>query len=173
MAEATETTEEVSRDDQLDALIRLIAPARALKEELEKRLHLELHSGTGDFAIKNFRALQASVAKVADDPYLATMTLETPENAGDKEKVSLAALAASQLLAYLMGQTGVAAAGADLGGGGGSGNHNINYSTGNITVTFSAIEGVTPETLSKMSELGSQAIEAGERIKAAEGASKP
>lgn len=154
---------ELTRDDKYDALIRLIAPARALKDDLEKRLFLELHGGTGDFAIKSFEALRASVAQIVDDPYLETMTVIAPEDAGDKEKVSLAALAASQLLAYLAGQTGIAAAGVDIGGGGGGTNsHNITYSTGvHITINFHDNTGITAETYGKLSDMAKEVTNKG------------
>src|SRR5207248_11556614 len=123
MTTATEsTTGERTRDDRLQALIRLIAPARALKEDLEKSVHLELFSGTGDNAVKSVRALQASAAQITNDPFLTSVTLDVPDGATDKEKVSLASLGASQLAAYLMGQTGVSSANADFGGGGSGGN---------------------------------------------------
>jgi len=96
-------------------LIRLIPPARALKEDLERSIHLEIYAGTGDLAIKSLNGLLASAATIANDPYLATLTLTAPEPAGDKEKVSLALLAAGQLAAYLEGQTGLVSLGSGKG----------------------------------------------------------
>lgn len=95
-------------DEQLRALIRLIPPARALKEELEKSIHLELYAGTGDLAVRSFQGLQASVNRISADPYVASLELQAAPAASDREKVSLSLLAAGQLLAYLEGQTGVA-----------------------------------------------------------------
>jgi hypothetical protein len=103
------------RDDTLRALIRLIPPARALKEDLEKSIHLELYSGTGDMAVKSFQGLHASVARLTDDPYVEALSMSVPENATDKEKVSLALLAAGQLAAYLEGQTGLVGMGGESG----------------------------------------------------------
>lgn len=153
-----------ARDEKLDALIRLVTPARALKEDLEKRLFLELYGGIGDFAIQSFHALQASVAQIVDDPYLGTMTVTVPETAGDKEKVSLAALAASQLLAYLAGQTGIAVAGVDVvgGSGGGTNSHNITYSTGvHITIDFHDNTGISHDTYAKLADLAKDATAKG------------
>ena len=101
-------------NDTLRALIRLIPPARALRESLEKSLHLELYEGTGDFAVQSFQGLQAGVAAVTADPVGASLAIHPPATATDREKVSLALLAAGQLAAYLEGQTGLAG----LGGGG-------------------------------------------------------
>ena len=91
----------------LRALIRLIPPARALKNDLEASLHMELYAGTGDLAVKSYSGLHASVTKLTDDPYLKSLTLEVSEGANDKEKVSLARFASGQLVAYLEGQTGL------------------------------------------------------------------
>ncbi len=117
------------RDDTLRALIRLIPPARALKEDLGKSIHLELYSGTGDMAVKSFQGLHASVARLTDDPYVEALSLSVPENATDKEKVSLALLAAGQLTAYLEGQTGLVG----MGGGG-----DVEY----YTAPFAKMDGV-------------------------------
>jgi hypothetical protein len=104
-------------EDRLRGLIRLIPPARALKEDLEQSIHLETFSGTGDLAVRSFQGLQSSIAAIAADPYVSSLTLNVGENATDKEKVSLARLATGQLLAYLEGQTGLVSIGS------GRGNH--------------------------------------------------
>jgi hypothetical protein len=106
-------------DDKLRGLIRLIPPARALKEDVEQSLHLEMYAGTGDLAIQSFRGLQASVAAITGDPYVSALALDVPAGASDKEKVSLVRLAAGQLIAFLEGQTGLV----DLGGKGRGGGH--------------------------------------------------
>ena len=99
-----------SVDDTLRALIRLIPPARALKDDLEKSIHLELYAGIGDLAVHSFQGLQSSVARITNDPYVASLTLRVAPSATDREKVSLVLLAAGQLLAYLEGQTGLVGA---------------------------------------------------------------
>ncbi len=109
-------------DDQLRALIRLIPPARALKNDLEKNIELELCSGTGDMAVQAFNGLHASLSALADSPYVASLALRVPDGANDKEKVSVVLLVASQLLAYLEGETGLAI----LAGGGEGGNRSYN-----------------------------------------------
>ena len=91
----------------LRALIRLIPPARALKNDLEASLHMELYTGTGDTVVKSYNNLHANVSKYIDDPYVKSLALEVPEEASDKEKVLLARLASSQLVACLESQTGL------------------------------------------------------------------
>lgn len=100
-------------DDNLRALIRLIPPARALKQDLEKQLHLEMYSGLGDAAVRTFTGLRDSVARLTDDPYVDALSLEPPPGATDREKVSLVLLGAGQLVAYLEGQTGLVGMGGD------------------------------------------------------------
>ena len=95
----------------LSALIRLIPPARALKNDLEASLHMDLYTGTGDIAVKSFNNLHASVSRFIDDPYVKSLALEVPEEASDKEKVILARLASSQLVACLESQTGLVGVG--------------------------------------------------------------
>ena len=94
--------------DTLRAMIRLIAPARALKEDLEKSVHLEMCEGTGDMAVRSFEGLRATVARLADEPYIEALRLDPPEGATDAQKVALTMLAVGQLTAYLEGQTGLA-----------------------------------------------------------------
>ena len=91
----------------LSALIRLIPPARALKDDLEASLHMELYAGTGDIAVKSYNNLHASVSRYIDDPYVQSLALEVPQAASDKEKVSLVRFASSQLVACLESQTGL------------------------------------------------------------------
>ena len=97
-------------DGTLRALIRLLPVALALAEDLDKSLTLELHGGTGDFAVHSVRGLQARITAIAQDPYIASLDVTPGPEAGDREKVSLARLAAGQLVAFLQGQTGLAGA---------------------------------------------------------------
>jgi hypothetical protein len=140
----------MASDDMLRALIRLIPPVRALKEDLEKSLHLEHFAGTGDLAVRSFNGLQASVAAVANDPYVATLNLSTAENATDKEKVSLALLGAGQLAAFLEGQTGL------VGLGGNGSNIHQQYAP---SVNIQNIDGVPAETVEKAMDIGAKAME--------------
>jgi len=114
-------------DDNLRALIRLIPPARSLKQDLEKSLHLETWPSTGDMAVRMFQGLHRSVAALTDDAYVQSLELAAPAGATDKEKVAMASLAAGQLLAYLEGETGLA-------GYGGSGGDTKIQTAPNITI---------------------------------------
>ena len=125
----------------LNALIRLISPARALKNDLEASIHMGLYEGTGDWAVKSYNNLHANVARLIDDLYVKSLALEAPEKANDREKVLLARLAASQLAAYLEGQTGL------VGQGGGSGANTDNFYA---PVINGPISNVSNETLEKM-----------------------
>ena len=124
----------------LNALIRLISPARALKNDLEGSIHMGLYEGTGDWAVKSYNNLHASVSRLIDDPYVESLALEAPEKANDREKVLLARLASSQLVAYLEGHTGL------VGQGGGS-----SGSTYHIGPMINGpISSISNETLEKM-----------------------
>jgi hypothetical protein len=133
-------------DDRLRALIRLIPPVRALKEDLEQSIHLETFAGTGDLAVRSFQGLQASVARITDDPYVGSLALTVPEGAGDKEKVSLARLAAGQLVGYLEGQTGLVGL-----GGGGEGRSHINVQRAPM-INLTNVEGLPAEAFGKLVE---------------------
>ena len=100
----------------LSALIRLIPPARAMKDDLEASLHMELYTGIGDIVVKSYNNLHASASRIISDPYVKSLALEVPEKASDKEKVILARLASSQLVACLESQTGLAGQGGGSGG---------------------------------------------------------
>jgi hypothetical protein len=95
--------------DGLRALLRLAQPAAALARDLEATLIMETCEGRGDLAVRSYTGLQSAVASIVDDPYLGALTLSVGDAAGDKAKVSAAALAASQLTAYLNGQLGIGA----------------------------------------------------------------
>ena len=128
-----------SSDGQLRTLIRFIPPARALKEELEKNIQLELYNGTGDFAVQSFVGLQRSVGAVVDDPYIASMAFSVPADADDLQKVSLALLAAGQLVAYLEGQTGLVGMGGD---------NRATYNSPNVAINN--IKGLENKTIDRM-----------------------
>jgi hypothetical protein len=97
--------------EDLRALIRLIPPLRALRDDVEQSLHLETFEGTGDLAVRSFRGLQASIARITEDPYVEGLTLDIVDGMKDKHKLSQVMLASGQLLAYLEGQTGVSGGG--------------------------------------------------------------
>ena len=122
----------------LRALIRLIPPLRALREDLDASIHMELYAGTGDLVVKSYNNLHASVTRSIDDPYVESLALEASEEATDREKVLLTRLASSQLVAYLEGHTGL------VGGGGSSG------STYHIGPMINGPISVSNETLEKM-----------------------
>lgn len=147
-------------ENTLRALIRFISPARALKEELEKGLHMELYEGTGEMAVQSYQGLQTSVARLTDDPYVESLSVRIPPDADDKQKVAITLLAAGQLLAYLEGQTGMPG----VGGGG----NNMQMAP-NINVLSGNIKGVTPEAIEKALDIahsGATKSEEGEKQEA-------
>ena len=124
----------------LRALIRLIPPARALKNDLEESIHTELYAGTGDLAVKSYNNLHTNLTRYIDDPYIESLALKAPENANDREKVLLARMAASQLVAYLEGQIGLVGEGTSK-----SGNHYYN-----APVINGPISSVSDETIENL-----------------------
>ena len=103
-------------EEKIRALIRLIPPVRALKQNLEKSLIMEHYAGTGNLAVKSFQGLRENVARIGEDPYVDALSLEVAVDATDREKVSLVLLAAGQLAAYLEGQTGLVSFGGEESG---------------------------------------------------------
>jgi hypothetical protein len=97
---------------------------------------METYAGTGDFAMQSLHGLQQSVAQLTNDPLVAVLNPNIPEGAGDREKVALAKLAASQLLAYLEGQTGLVGV-----GGGGNHERNINIQKA-PTINLANVHGI-------------------------------
>ena len=94
-------------DDNLRALIQLIPPARALKKELDRLFSTDEYDGLGGMALRNLKGLTDSVVKLTDNPYVATLAPELPDDAPDKEKLAAALLAVSQLIAFLEGHAGI------------------------------------------------------------------
>ena len=97
--------------NDLRALIRLISPLRALREDIEKSLLLELYTGSGNLAVRSLEALRDQILEITQDRYVAALTLDYVESSGDREKFSQVLLVSGQLLAYLAAQTGVDIAG--------------------------------------------------------------
>jgi hypothetical protein len=93
--------------DDLRALIRLIPAAQALRDELDKSVHLETFDGTGRLAARSFLGLQRSVLSLTEDPYVGALSIEINENMTEKVVIAQVLLAASQLLAYMEGQAGI------------------------------------------------------------------
>ena len=93
--------------DDLRALIRLIPAAQALRDELDKSLHLETFEGTAKLAARSFTGLQRSVASITEDPYIGGLGIDLQDNMPDKVVIAQVILAASQLLAYMEGQAGI------------------------------------------------------------------
>lgn len=132
----------MANDDTLRALIRFLPPVQALRDDLEKSLHLETYEGTGDFALQSLGGLRDSILKLTGDPYVTSLSIPAREGMSDREKVSLARLAAGQLAAYLEGQTGMI-------GQGGGGNH---IQTAPV-IHLNNVEGMPAEALGKMTEM--------------------
>lgn len=143
----------MAEDDKLRALIKLIPPATALKEQLEQSIPLETWSGTGDAAIKSVEGLADALLEITKDSYVANLPKEVKEDATDKEKVSFALLIASQLCGFLEGQTGLT----NLSGGGRNAMHSHNISTG-TEVTIRDIHPSDPEQIEKMLDLTHKAL---------------
>jgi hypothetical protein len=111
--------------ETLRALIRLIPPARRLREDLERVTATEVYDGIGDVTIQSLKRLVESLAGIAADPYVAGLAPNLSESATDKEKAWQAFLAAGQLVAYLEAQTGVV-------GGNGSSHVTVNQALSQI-----------------------------------------
>ena len=135
----------MENDTKLREMIRMIPPARSLKEDIDKSIHLDTYEGTGDAAIRTFSGLQKSVAKIADDPYLDSLSVEVDSEATDREKVSVVGLVAGQLLAYLEGQTGLPGAGS-----GGKGGFYVNSAP---QIALNNVKGLSDKVLSDLVEV--------------------
>lgn len=93
----------------LRALIKLIPPLRALREDIEKSLHLEMYENAGDLAVRSLEALRNQILDITQDNYVAALTVDFSQGGGDRAKFSQVLLVSGQLLAYLEAQTGVGA----------------------------------------------------------------
>ncbi|HEY3266610.1 MAG TPA: hypothetical protein VGM37_06765 [Armatimonadota bacterium] len=146
----------MENEGRLRALIQLIPPARALRDDLDQSLHLETYGGIGDAALSTLEGLRASIARITDDPFVATLTVAPLQTAGDKEKVALARLTAGQLLAYLEGQTGLSGS-----GGNGGGTH-INIQRAPV-INLSNVRGVASDVLERVMGMGAKPKGKGEK----------
>ncbi len=134
--------------DDLRGLIQLIPPARALKKELQKQMDTDLYVGIGDMAARNLEGLVKSATNLVEDEYMQTLIPQFPPDAEDREKVSFVLLAASQLIAFLEGQAGIAGMGdPDEKQHVGSTGHKV--AMGNVNLRVERLEEVG-EALSKM-----------------------
>ena len=124
--------------EDLRALIRLIPAARALQEEVEKSVHLEMFEGTSDLAVRSFHGLQQSVFAITEDPYIAALTIQFRDDTPEKQIIAQVILAASQLIAYVEGQAGIV---------GLTGPHRYSIQTApNVTLNMDGFAGSTEDT---------------------------
>lgn len=93
--------------NELRALIRLIQPLRALRDDVEKSVHLELYHGTADMMVRSLNGLVEAAVKITEDSYLDHLYVQIPEGADDRQKAAHVLLGSGQVLAYLESQTGV------------------------------------------------------------------
>ena len=124
--------------EELRGLIRLIPAARALQEEVEKSVHLEMFDGTSDLAVRSFHGLQQSVYQITEDPYIEALSIRFNEGTPEKQIIAQVILAASQLIAYIEGQAGVV---------GLTGPHKYSIQTApNVTLNMDGFSGGSEET---------------------------
>lgn len=90
----------------LITLIQLIAPLQTLIDELEKNLHLEMVSNTGQLAARNYAGIHDAIKPILKDDYLASLVLDDSA-VTDHEIVTQLLLVGKQLLRYLQTITGV------------------------------------------------------------------
>ena len=81
--------------EDLRALIRLIPAARALQEEVEKSVHLEMFEGTSDLAVRSFHGLQQSVYAITEDVYIEALSIRFNDGTPEKQIIAQVILAAS------------------------------------------------------------------------------
>ncbi|GIP37960.1 hypothetical protein J31TS4_12400 [Paenibacillus sp. J31TS4] len=94
-------------DQILVSLMQLIAPARTLREDLDKGLTLETLDGMGEYVLSAFRTLRDRVVQLTSDEYVRSLAEQIPGEATDRQKQTVAFLAAGQLVSYLEAKTGV------------------------------------------------------------------
>lgn len=94
-------------EENLRTLIRYLAPLTTLRQDLERAMSLEFQSALGDTAVHTYNGLYTSIKQVLDDPYLEALALQVPDNANDKEKISLVFFAVGQLSAVVYGAVGL------------------------------------------------------------------
>lgn len=135
----------VVSDSSLRSLIQLLAPARALREDVEKAINLELCSGTGDFVVKSFQSIQSSVYKLTnEDPFVGALSQNIPDSAGDKEKYSMVLFSVGQLIAYIESQVGVTVAGASGG---------THYQIKPLNIGQLTVSGSDPQEINKIKKM--------------------
>jgi hypothetical protein len=107
-------------DYDLRALRKLLAPARALKKDLEELSTQStdhaiagfpnaIAAGIGEMAIQNLGGLIDRAAALTEDDYISSLKPVIPDEAGDIEKIMFAKLALTQVVAYIEGEMGTPA----------------------------------------------------------------
>jgi len=99
-------------DYDLRALIHLLSPARALKEEIEnERKRAEELNGKapaiGNMAVRNANGLINRAINITGDEYLESLLLEPSSDPDDSQTIPFVKLALAQLIAYIEGQVGI------------------------------------------------------------------
>ena len=72
-----------------------------LRRDTKHMVSMETHHGMGDVLVRTYMALQQSVNDVVDNPFVAALKIDLPEDADDRLKVTQVTILAGQLLAFV------------------------------------------------------------------------
>ena len=94
-----ENTQPMTQND----LDRLTSAVKALLKALQRSQMTETYAGTGNAVARQYRQLHGKIAEHLSDDYYVTdvLQLDIPNDADDKQTVSLVQSSASQLYEYL------------------------------------------------------------------------
>ncbi|MEL7235152.1 MAG: hypothetical protein AAFV33_08860 [Chloroflexota bacterium] len=96
-------TDQTPDNSNYDAVAALTRAVGAVSKAAQRALTTETYDGAGEALVGNYHALQQKIAETLPDDYYAgtVLQLTVPEDADDRQVVSLVQLAASQMHTYL------------------------------------------------------------------------
>lgn len=88
-----------------NSLTQILLALRALSKSTERSLHTGSFQGTGDMAVRSYRALQAKIAELLPDDFYVSevLKLEVTQDSDDRAKLNQVVLSVVQMVEYLEG----------------------------------------------------------------------
>lgn len=84
-----------------NTLKRSLNALKRLRSDTAHMVPMDMYKGMGNILVRTYTALHEALTKIIDDPIVASLSIELPEDANDRQKVTQVAVLTGQLLSYV------------------------------------------------------------------------
>lgn len=85
---------------QLSSLRRSAKALSRLRRDTEHMVPMEMYHGMGNVVVRTYTALHQTIKRLIDEPLIEVLSIDLPDDATDRQKVTQVNLLAGQLHAY-------------------------------------------------------------------------